>query len=288
MKRFLGFFLAIQFIFMQAIINPCLACGSDTPGIYQWKNGRIFINSERVRSVDCLAYNGAVYVPMSIAEEWLGQPLQCELTFYYELDNYLCYSGTIKKDNNTVELQNSKGDSLPFIKKNDSVYIPIRTIGSILEMDLSWIEISEVQTIYMRDPLSDEQICTINSFIDTYEAKVSEIQQQIEMLRKIDPNDSVNMLDQIENIKRSLNSAYSIMPPSVKFLDSAAQDMTDRLDKLSAELSSLQKAIQAGSATIALRQNIILKCLDVDCAGEFLKLGLYSMRDVFFQQGCPQ
>ena len=136
-----------------------------------------------------LSYNGSIYVPLRSAAEWLGKDITKSAD-----GNTFSLSGTkepvyhdrvtssekpadtaaitvlsgaqLRLDNNAVPLTDASGKAVNIISSNDEPYLPVRSVANMLGMSLKYVNPTyrSSQVIYIRTPLTDEQLKTCKEY----------------------------------------------------------------------------------------------------------------------------
>ena len=152
------------------------------------------------KQTDYLSYNGTTYIPIRTAGEWMGKNVAWDeasktITLsgtsekvYHNQTEYEADDQTLEKlrnegmtvklrddikvvvDGKTQDFKNSKGEAVYPINYNNMNYLPVRNIGELLGMTVTYqpkIKGEQSAAIFMRTKMDDSQIKECENYIST-------------------------------------------------------------------------------------------------------------------------
>lgn len=158
------------------------------------------------KQIDYLSYNGTTYIPIRTAGEWMGKNVAWD-----EASNTITLSGTAEQifhdqskssltgearqtalqdglsavlrddikivvDGKTQSFKNAKGEAVYPINYNNMNYLPVRNIGELLGMTVTYqpkIEGKQSAAIFMRTEMFKNQLAECENYINTLENSYS-------------------------------------------------------------------------------------------------------------------
>ena len=166
----------------------------------------VFVEGQQVwcwnpqgQQTDYLSYNGTTYIPIRTAGEWMGKNVAwdeatktitlsgtAQKVYHGQTDstvdsdtwnNLLAQGMTVRlRDDITVivdgavqDFKNAKGESVYPINYNDMNYLPVRNIGELLDMTVTYVpDTADTRSaIFLRTALTDQQIAQGKTYIQT-------------------------------------------------------------------------------------------------------------------------
>ncbi len=132
-----------------------------------------------------LNYNGSIYVPLLTAAQWMGKNVAQSTdgkTFSLSGSKNPVYQETVptgeespgaaaitvlsgaqlRLDGSTIDLTSATGNNADIIVCGGEPYLPIRSVANVLGMGLTYNK----EAIYMRTPLTDEQLNACKAYAD--------------------------------------------------------------------------------------------------------------------------
>ena len=152
------------------------------------------------KQTDYLSYNGTTYIPIRTAGEWMGKNVAWDeasktITLsgtsekvYHNQTEYEADDQTLEKlrnegmtvklrddikvvvDGKTQDFKNAKGEAVYPINYNNMNYLPVRNIGELLGMTVTYqpkIKGEQSAAIFMRTKMDDSQIKECENYIST-------------------------------------------------------------------------------------------------------------------------
>ena len=152
------------------------------------------------KQTDYLSYNGTTYIPIRTAGEWMGKNVAWDeasktITLsgtsekvYHNQTEYEADDQTLKKlrnegmtvklrddikvvvDGKTQDFKNAKGEAVYPINYNNMNYLPVRNIGELLGMTVTYqpkIKGEQSAAIFMRTKMDDSRIKECENYIST-------------------------------------------------------------------------------------------------------------------------
>ena len=152
------------------------------------------------KQTDYLSYNGTTYIPIRTAGEWMGKNVAWDeaskaITLsgtsekvYHNQTEYEADDQTLEKlrnegmtvklrddikvvvDGKTQDFKNAKGEAVYPINYNNMNYLPVRNIGELLGMTVTYqpkIKGEQRAAIFMRTKMDDSQIKECENYIST-------------------------------------------------------------------------------------------------------------------------
>lgn len=184
-------FMNLLFVFVITLFGVS-AFAVDTATTPVWDED-IYVEGNRADCMDAsgqplypLNYNGSIYIPLRTAAEWMGKDVAQSMdgtTFslsgnkepvYHRNDRIdekrastaavaVLLRAQLRLDGSTMDLTDAYGKAADIIVCGGEPYLPIRSVASTLGMSLKYTK----ETIYMRTPLTGEQLEACKAYADT-------------------------------------------------------------------------------------------------------------------------
>ena len=164
------------------------------------EGGEVYCWTPLGKQTNYLSYNGTTYIPIRTAGEWMGKNVAWDeasktITLsgtsekvYHNQTEYEADDQTLEKlrnegmtvklrddikvvvDGKTQDFKNAKGEAVYPINYNNMNYLPVRNIGELLGMTVTYqpkIKGEQSAAIFMRTKMDDSQIKECENYIST-------------------------------------------------------------------------------------------------------------------------
>lgn len=269
------------------------------------------------KQTDYLVYNGSTYIPIRTAGEWMGKNVSWD-----DATKTITLSGTAEKvyrdqtdpeidmdtwskyrdEGTTVQLlddvkivvdgkeqafKNAKGEPVHPLSYNNMTYLPVRNIGELLGMTVTFqqeIEKEQSAAIFMRTKMTDAQIAEAQKYIDTlkqgYSYKAFEKAGKIpEFLKKSwemsggEVDDIFEIIrqgglkaDEVKQVLPLMEESFKVIEntpkPEIPLFDAHIAKMQEKLPAAKEAFEAVKTAAESGSGSIGQAVHKLQETMD--------------------------
>lgn len=254
------------------------------------------------KQTDYLIYNGSTYIPIRTAGEWMGKNIEWD-----DATQTVTLSGTTEKvyreqttseidsdtwskyrdegmtvqllddikvvvDGKEQDFKNAKGEPVHPLSYNNMTYLPVRNIGELLGMTVTFqpeIEKEQSAAIFMRTKMTEAQMTEAQKYIDTlkqsYSYKAFETAGKIpEFLKKSwqisggEVDDIFEIIrqgglkaDEVKQVLPLMEESFKVLEntpkPEMPLFDAQIAKMQEKLPAAKEAYEAVKTAAESGS-----------------------------------------
>lgn len=271
MTRISCFFCAI-FLLSTLVISGASEVPTTEAKATLWK-GNVILNGERMafinedgQSATLFYYNGTVYIPLQTAGDWMGCSVNWNKNSYIveltsggapsiynsdftnesgadidEVNIQICPDISVTLDGNKQVFANAKGEVVYPVLYQETVYLPIRSIGELCDLEVVWVQAVPVarSNIHLYTPLTDKQKEEIRTFVTEGFRLCNKFEPTLNAIltdRELGNEPSV---EQLNEVQVCLEEFYRIPQPSAPCAEYFTRKLQVNIDYMTAYFTDI-------------------------------------------------
>lgn len=205
-----------------------------------------------------LSYQDSVYIPLRAVGDWMGKTVSWdagsrtitlsgntpqEISFTNPVGDVtepgslqqnvpvqVCPDISVVLDGSKKLFKSASGDIVYPLIQDGISYLPIRAVGELTGMQVSWTNQGGIQTIYLTTKSSDEEIQQARAYLANIRPHIEIIKKSGEALKSATDLDTMSL--NLKVIQEENDKIQSMAVPDGKLMDVYAEDIHHECDKI--------------------------------------------------------